>query len=50
MFLGKDVVREWYATSKVYKPRKNPKMYSANINSGKQTYLTIQGVLDLFKY
>ncbi|XP_060880580.1 uncharacterized protein LOC132952320 isoform X2 [Metopolophium dirhodum] len=32
---GKDVVREWYSSSRVYKPRKNPKMYSANINSGK---------------
>ncbi|XP_025417414.1 uncharacterized protein LOC112688448 isoform X4 [Sipha flava] len=31
---GKDVVREWYSSSKVYKPRKNPRMYSANINSG----------------
>jgi hypothetical protein len=28
------VVREWYSSSKVYKPRKNPRMYSANINSG----------------
>lgn len=37
MFLGKEVVREWYASSIVYKPRKNPKMYSANINSGKRT-------------
>lgn len=31
---GKDVVREWYSSSKLFKPRKNPKMYSANINSG----------------
>lgn len=36
---GKAVVREWYSSSKVFKPRKNPKMYSANINSGNRRTL-----------
>ncbi|XP_008182305.1 protein PRY1-like isoform X1 [Acyrthosiphon pisum] len=44
---GKDVVREWYSSSRVYKPRKNPKMYSANINSGPFTQLVWSNTKEL---
>ncbi|VVC33475.1 Golgi-associated plant pathogenesis-related protein 1, SCP domain,CAP domain,Cysteine-rich secretory [Cinara cedri] len=44
---GKDVVREWYSSSKAYKPRKNPKMYSANINSGPFTQLVWSNTREL---
>ncbi|XP_050533827.1 uncharacterized protein LOC126901433 isoform X2 [Daktulosphaira vitifoliae] len=36
---GKEVVRHWYSSSKVFKPRKNSSMFSANINSGPFTQL-----------